>query len=116
MTPDESRLRFFRRASESSESRSANPTNASQAKGPCEDSDEPESESEGQLAAIVSDLADLMQRGQPVDIHEVCKKHPKHASDIMFLWGTVLVTDAVGGAEAKRIEASATRRIPVNGQ
>ena len=76
---------------------------------PDEDSDEPESESEEQLAAIVSDLADRMQRGQLVDIHDVCKKHPEHASDIMFVWGTLLVTDAVGGADAKRIDASAAK-------
>jgi serine/threonine-protein kinase len=41
-----------------------------------------------------------MQRGQSIDIHQVCKEHPHHASDLMFLWGTVLVADAVGGADA----------------
>lgn len=109
MRPDGSRPRFSRQASESTEQEIATPSKASQAKGYSEDSDEPESEAEEQLAVIVSDLTDLMQRGQHVDIHEVCKKHPKHASDLMFLWGTVLVTDAVGGAEGKRIEASATK-------
>lgn len=68
------------------------------------ESDEPISEAEAQLAAIVSGLTDQMQRGQQIDIHAVCKMHPEHASDLMFLWGTVLVTDAVGGAEAKLIE------------
>ncbi len=70
------------------------------------ESDEPISEAEAQLAAIVSGLTDQMQRGQQIDIHAVCKMHPEHASDLMFLWGTVLVTDAVGGAEAKLIEQS----------
>ena len=67
------------------------------------DSDEPATESEAKLAAIVSQLTDQMQRGQAIDIHAVCQKYPEHASDLMFLWGTVLVTDAVGGAEAKLI-------------
>ena len=74
-----------------------------------DESDEPTSESEAQLAVIVSELTDMMQRGQPIDIHSVCAMHPEHASDLMFLWGTVLVTDAVGGAEAKLIEESATK-------
>ncbi len=73
-----------------------------------QESDEPTSESEAQLAAIVSELTDLMQRGIPIDIQAVCKLHPEHAADLMFLWGTVLVTDAVGGAEAKLIESNAT--------
>lgn len=74
-----------------------------------DESDEPVSEAEAQLAAIVSELTDAMQRGQAIDIHAICKQNPDHASDLMFLWGTVMVTDAVGGAEAKLIEASATK-------
>ena len=81
-----------------------------------DESDEPTSESEAQLAVIVSELTDLMQRGQPIDIHSVCAMHPEHASDLMFLWGTVLVTDAVGGAEAKLIEDSATKSDSVQWQ
>ncbi|MEQ1830326.1 MAG: serine/threonine-protein kinase, partial [Pirellula sp.] len=64
------------------------------------ESDEPTSESELQLAAIVSNLTDQMQRGESVDIHRVCERFPDLASDLMQLWGTVLVTDAVGSAEA----------------
>lgn len=74
-----------------------------------DDSDEPESESEAKLALIVSQLTDRMQRGESIDIHAVCQLHPEHASDLMYLWGTVLVTDAVGGAEAKLIEQSAAK-------
>ncbi len=84
-------------------------SDASTSGGPFDDSDEPTSEAEARLAVIVSELTDLMQRGQPIDIHTVCKLHPEHASDLMFLWGTVLVTDAVGGAEAKLIEESAAK-------
>ncbi len=73
------------------------------------ESDEPSSIAEAELAAIVSDLTDQMQRGLAIDIHAICKMHPAHASDLMFLWGTVLVTDAVGGAEAKLIEQTASK-------
>ncbi len=76
------------------------------------DSDEPTSDAEAKLAVIVTELTDQMQRGTPIDIHEVCKLHPEHATDLMFLWGTVLVTDAVGGAEAKLIEHTATNSDP----
>jgi eukaryotic-like serine/threonine-protein kinase len=72
-----------------------------------DESDEPVSEAEAKLARLVADLTDRIQQGQSVDIHEVCKQNPEHASDLMFLWGTVLVTDAVGTAEAKAIDARA---------
>ena len=114
MRPDWVRPRFSPTSTESSQQENAIDAGASRPNEPADDSDEPESESEARLAAIVSKLTDLMQQGQPVDIHEVCKRHPEHASDIMFLWGTVLVTDAVGGAEAKRLEESATK--PDSGQ
>jgi serine/threonine-protein kinase len=70
---------------------------------PCEASDDPTSESEAQLAAILSELTDQLQRGEHVDIHDVCERYPEHASDLRYLWGAVLVTDAVGSAESKAI-------------
>jgi eukaryotic-like serine/threonine-protein kinase len=72
-----------------------------------DESDEPLSETEATLARLVADLTDKLQRGVPVDIREVCAQNPEHASDLMFLWGTVLVTDAVGNAEAKAIDSQA---------
>jgi eukaryotic-like serine/threonine-protein kinase len=65
------------------------------------DVDEPDSEAEAQLAAIVTRLTDQLQRGQTVDIHDICRQFPEHASDLKSLWGTIVVTDAVGGEEAK---------------
>jgi tRNA A-37 threonylcarbamoyl transferase component Bud32 len=73
---------------------------------PLVESDEPSSVSEARLAELVSELTDRMQKGLSIDIHEVCKQNPEHASDLMYLWGTVLVTDAVGTAEAKAIDAA----------
>ncbi|MEI7458432.1 MAG: serine/threonine-protein kinase [Pirellula sp.] len=68
------------------------------------ESDEPISESEAKLALLVCELTDRMQQGQAVDIREICRQHPEHASDLMLLWGTVLITDAVGGAEGQAID------------
>ena len=73
---------------------------------PLIESDEPSSVSEAKLAELVSELTDRMQKGLPIEIHEVCKQNPEHASDLMYLWGTVLVADAVGTAEAKAIDAA----------
>lgn len=67
-----------------------------------DESDEPSSEAEAELARLLSELTDQIQQGKTVDIHEICRQHPQHASDLMFLWGTVLVTDAVGGADLSK--------------
>jgi len=75
------------------------------------DLDEPESEAEAKLAVIVSQLTDRMQRGEQIDIRTICKQHPECAEDLMFLWGTVLVTDAVGGAEAKLLGNSGAKGV-----
>ena len=75
-----------------------------------EESDEPVSESEAKLALIVSQLTDRIQRGEMVEIGEVCEKYPEHSEDLKFLWGTILVTQAVGDAEAKAIDASGEKK------
>ena len=67
------------------------------------DDEQPASDAELRLASIVAELADQLQRGERVDIHEVCKAHPDFESDLMALWGTVLVTNAVGSHEARQI-------------
>ena len=68
------------------------------------ESDEPSSESEAKLALLVCELTDRMQRGASINIEEICRQNPEYASELKSLWGTVLVTDAVGGAEAKAID------------
>jgi eukaryotic-like serine/threonine-protein kinase len=72
--------------------------------GVFEETDEPVSAAEAELASIVNDLTERMQRGEVVDINAICQKFPEHASELRFLWGTIVVTDAVGAAEAKAIE------------
>lgn len=56
------------------------------------------------LATLVSELTDRIQRGEHVDIRQVCSQNPDLASDLMSLWGTVLVTEAVGSDEANALE------------
>jgi tRNA A-37 threonylcarbamoyl transferase component Bud32 len=73
------------------------------------ESDEPSSESEAELAELVSRLTDQMQRGVAIDIQAICKQYPEHSSELKFLWGTVLVTDAIGGAEADAIDESSSK-------
>jgi serine/threonine-protein kinase len=52
------------------------------------------------LALLLTELADRVQRGEQVDITKVCEQYPEHASELRYLWGTVLVTDAVGAQQA----------------
>ena len=65
--------------------------------------DEPLSAEEEELALLVSNLTDRIQRGEPVDLQSVCLEYPQYAKDLQAIWGMVLVTDAVGANEAKSI-------------
>ena len=51
---------------------------------------------EQQLAELVSELTDRAQRGEQVDLEKVCQQHPQFAHELRYLWGTVLVTEAIG--------------------
>lgn len=58
-------------------------------------------QSDEKLALLLTDLADRAQRGEQVDIVKVCEEYPEHAAELKYLWGTVLVTEAVGINQAK---------------
>lgn len=58
-------------------------------------------QSDEKLALLLTDLADRAQRGEQVDIVKVCEQYPEHAAELKYLWGTVLVTEAVGVNQAK---------------
>lgn len=58
-------------------------------------------QSDEKLALLLTDLADRAQRGEQVDIVKVCEQYPEHAAELKYLWGTVLVTEAVGINQAK---------------
>lgn len=82
--------------------------------------DEPLTEQEQKLAVVVASLTDRLQRGESIDIHHECRLHPDLARDLMSVWGTVVVTNAVGGKEAddarsgsQPSEESGTWRMPL---
>jgi serine/threonine-protein kinase len=66
-------------------------------------SEEPASDEELRLAQLVTDLTDRLQRGEAVDLHQVCLQHPDLRDDLLAVWGTVVVTNAVGSHEASQI-------------
>ncbi len=49
-----------------------------------------------QLAMLLSEMADKVALGQPVDLDEACRTHPELAMDLRHLWGAVLITDVAG--------------------
>lgn len=64
--------------------------------------DQPATEHEIRLAELITDLTDRLQRGEVVDLQQVVKAHPDLRDDLMAVWGTVLVTNAVGSHEASQ--------------
>ena len=54
------------------------------------------------LAGLIAQLTDDFQRGQAIDLDRVCQEHPALADDLRTLWGTVVVTSAIGGMEAAK--------------
>jgi eukaryotic-like serine/threonine-protein kinase len=58
-------------------------------------------ELDSQLALLLADLTDRMQRGEQVDFAKVCKDHPQFAEDLQMLWGTAQVVHAVGGSRSQ---------------
>ena len=53
---------------------------------------------EERLAEIFSELTDRIQLGEQVELAIECEKHPAFAADLKELWGTVLVTHAIGSS------------------
>lgn len=67
-------------------------------------------EREQRLAILLSEMADEVAHGQPVDLERVCRAQPDLADDLRNLWGAVLVTDAVGVSQDELPAASSTER------
>jgi eukaryotic-like serine/threonine-protein kinase len=68
------------------------------------DEDDLEStELDERLAALVTQLADRLQKGESIDIQEECRRYPEFADELKSLWGTIVVTHAVGGEEFQSI-------------
>ncbi len=68
--------------------------------------DEPLTEQELKLAHVVATLTDRLQRGEAIDIHAECRAHPDLARDLMSVWGTVVIANAVGSHDAVDAKAS----------
>ncbi len=58
--------------------------------------DEFDSQYDEQLAVLLTSLADRIQKGEPVDLESECKAHPAIAGELRSLWGTLMVTQAIG--------------------
>lgn len=63
-----------------------------------------------EAALVLSELADRLQRGESVDIDQICKTHPQAATEIRYLWGTILVTDAIGKSEHHQVSEAIPMR------
>ncbi|HZN35322.1 MAG TPA: serine/threonine-protein kinase [Pirellulaceae bacterium] len=57
-------------------------------------------EHEQQLALVVSELTDRVQRGEAVDLEAECRRHPGLAQDLRELWGVIAVARAAGSNSA----------------
>ncbi len=82
--------------------------------------DDPLSADEERLAELIARLTDRLQRGEMVDIHAECLATPDLAADLKAVWGTVIVTNAIGSSEAKEMKSgpsaaadSGTWRMPL---
>ncbi len=65
------------------------------------------SELELELAVLVSQLADRIQRGEKIDFSSVCREHPHLAGALGEIWGTLVVADAVANnARTTPVEAN----------
>ncbi|MFN9462606.1 MAG: serine/threonine-protein kinase [Planctomycetota bacterium] len=82
--------------------------NAELPSGPIADqTDTDDSQLDEHLALLVTELTDRLHKGQPVDLHQVCSEHPlcRHnpllADELRAIWGTIIVTDAIGSHEVR---------------
>ena len=51
---------------------------------------------EERLATLFSQLTERLQHGETITLDEQCRQHPEFAADLRELWGTVMVTHAIG--------------------
>lgn len=82
--------------------------NAELPSGPIADqTDTDDSQLDEDLAVLVTELTDRLHQGQPVDLHQVCSEHPLCrqnpllADELRAIWGTIIVTDAIGSHEVR---------------
>jgi len=64
-------------------------------------------EHEEQLALLVSELTDRVQRGEAVDLEQECRRHPSFAKDLRELWGVIAIARAAGSNSAHGVSGTA---------
>ncbi|QDU95299.1 serine/threonine-protein kinase [Lignipirellula cremea] len=66
------------------------------------------SEHDEQLARLLGELTDAAQRGETVDLAEVCAEHPTFAEELRLLWGAVMFADAAGSDRSAGFSSAAS--------
>lgn len=66
-----------------------------------------ESEAEQELALIVSRVLDDVSAGREPNLEQLCASHPRQAKPLRELWGTLMVTQALGKESSARAAAAA---------
>lgn len=59
-------------------------------------SDDSSSDHERQLAQLLAHLTDRVQRGEAIDLEQICRERPELAAELRELWGTIMVANAIG--------------------
>jgi predicted Ser/Thr protein kinase len=60
-----------------------------------------------QLAVLLCELTDRVQRGETVDLDAECRAHPALAEELRRLWGAVLIADVAGSDSQQALETPA---------
>src|SRR5262245_43474939 len=69
------------------------------------------------LASLLTELTDRAQRGEAVDIEQVCREHPDVAAELRELWGAIVLADAaatVSSSEVPTESHTASPRVPLH--
>ena len=59
-----------------------------------------DAEHDEQLALLVAELTDRVQRGEAVDLEAECRRHPQFAKELRELWGVIVVARVAGSNSA----------------
>ena len=66
-----------------------------------EDSKDPDSLYEQELANLITDIGDRIAGGEEVQLEKIYQAHPEYADDIRELMGTLMVTQAAGSKSSE---------------
>ena len=69
-------------------------------------------ERELELAQLVDQLVSQSQRGESVEIEQVCRAYPDHQTELRKLWGAIALTQAIGSQVKSRSLSPPTPLAP----